>query len=88
VLPRWQALRAKDIANETEKKEESLLKLTTQEREIRKRIEDIVDHGQNSKESPSNALMESSNIKPPNGHHSMKMNGDQGKKGKKRKAQA
>jgi COMPASS component SPP1 len=39
----WQSVRYKDICKEREKKEEALAKLTTREREIRKRIEDMLD---------------------------------------------
>lgn len=39
----WQNIRAKDITKEKEQKEEALAKLTTRERELRKRIEDLVD---------------------------------------------
>ena len=40
---RWQTVRYKDVCKEREKKEEALAKLTTREREIRKRIEDMLD---------------------------------------------
>jgi len=84
----WQVLRAKDVAHETEEKEEVLLRLTTQERELRKRIEDIADHGRQANDTiPSNALMEASNTNLPNGIHATEVNGGYGKKGKKRKAQ-
>jgi len=39
----WQTVRYKDVCKEREKKEEALAKLTTKEREIRKRIEDMLD---------------------------------------------
>jgi len=42
-LSRWQTVRYKDVCKEREKKEEALAKLTTREREIRKRIEDMTD---------------------------------------------
>lgn len=38
---RWQGLRAMDVEKEKEKKEEALIKLTSREREIRKRIDRI-----------------------------------------------
>lgn len=72
---------------EKEKKEEALTKLTTKEREIRKRIEDIVDpHSGNCNDLPSKAPLKPSNAKLTNGHTKGKTNGDNAKKGKKRKA--
>lgn len=83
---RWQTVRHKDVCKEKERKEEALLKLTTREREIRKRIEDIVDpHGHNCNEPSSKAPLKSHNVKLSNGHAKGKMNGDALKKGKKRK---
>ena len=43
IILRWQTVRYKDVCKEREKKEEALAKLTTREREIRKRIEDMLD---------------------------------------------
>lgn len=43
MILRWQTVRYKDVCKEKEKKEEALAKLTTREREIRKRIEDMLD---------------------------------------------
>ncbi|KAJ7038152.1 hypothetical protein C8F04DRAFT_1089730 [Mycena alexandri] len=76
----WQAIRGKDIAKEKEKKEEALYKLTTRERELRKRIEDIVEPFNRSK-CLDPALQSSKLV---NGNAKGKTNGD-AKKGKKRK---
>lgn len=40
---RWQKLRTAEVTFEKEIKEAALAKLTTREREVRKRIEDIID---------------------------------------------
>ncbi|KAJ7225474.1 hypothetical protein GGX14DRAFT_639073 [Mycena pura] len=79
----WQTIRAHDIAKEKEMKEEALFRLTTKEREIRKRIEDIVEPFNRSCIDPSTAAP----LKPSklvNGNAKGKTNGDS-KKGKKRK---
>ncbi|KAJ7786368.1 hypothetical protein B0H16DRAFT_28698 [Mycena metata] len=76
----WQAIRGKDIAKEKEKKEDALYKLTTRERELRKRIEDIVEPFNRSK-CLDPALQSSKLV---NGNAKGKTNGD-AKKGKKRK---
>ncbi|KAJ7169926.1 hypothetical protein C8R46DRAFT_1265823 [Mycena filopes] len=76
----WQAIRARDIAQEKEKKEEALYKLTTRERELRKRIEDIIEPFNRSK-CLDPALQSSKLV---NGSAKGKTNGDS-KKGKKRK---
>ncbi|KAJ7181705.1 hypothetical protein C8R43DRAFT_1055442 [Mycena crocata] len=79
----WQTIRAKDVAKEKEKKEEALLRLTTRERELRKRIEDIVEPFNRSCIDPSTAApLKSSKLV--NGNAKGKTNGDN-KKGKKRK---
>lgn len=80
---RWQSIRSKDVSKEKEKKEEALLKLTTREREIRKRIEDIVEPFNRSCIDPFTAApLKSSKLV--NGSGKSKSNGDS-KKGKKRK---
>lgn len=73
----WQTIRAKDVTKEREKKEEALLRLTTRERELRKRIEDIVEPFNRSCIDPSTAApLKSSKL----------INGNaNSKKGKKRK---
>ncbi|KAJ7783847.1 hypothetical protein DFH07DRAFT_207283 [Mycena maculata] len=79
----WQAIRERDIAKEREKKEEALFRLTTRERELRKRIEDIVEPFNRSCIDPSStAPLKSSKLV--NGNPKGKANGDN-KKGKKRK---
>lgn len=84
---RWQTVRYKDVCKEKEKKEEALLKLTTREREIRKRIEDISDpHGNRSNENSTQSPLKATNAKVSNGHVKTKSTGDTSKKGKKRKA--
>ncbi|TFK77058.1 hypothetical protein BDN72DRAFT_24762 [Pluteus cervinus] len=81
----WQTIRFKEICKEKEKKEEGLFKLTTKEREIRKRIEDIMDP-HNCKDPPNSPLRLTTN-KPVNGHAKGRANVETVKKGKKRKAQ-
>jgi COMPASS component SPP1 len=86
-LNRWQAVRRRDVEKEKECKEEALMKLTTKEREIRKRIEDMVDPlGTSCNQQPIGKIpLKSLNGKLANGHATKgKMNGDS-KKGKKRK---
>jgi len=78
----WQTIRAHDIAKEKEMKEEALFRLTTKEREIRKRIEDIVEPFNRSCIDPSAAPLKPSKLV--NGNAKGKTNGDS-KKGKKRK---
>ncbi|KAJ3511298.1 hypothetical protein NLJ89_g4178 [Agrocybe chaxingu] len=91
----WQTVRHKDVCKEKEKKEEALAKLTTREREIRKRIEDMLDPQSKStststtttKEATSNAPLKSANTKVINGHTKSKSTTVAAeKKGKKRKA--
>ncbi|KAG6911934.1 hypothetical protein DXG01_000181 [Tephrocybe rancida] len=85
----WQTVRVKDVCKEKEKKNDALSNLTTREREIRKRIEDILDpHGRNCNDSSDKSPLKASNAKLSNGHTKGKTNGDTTttKKGKKRKA--
>jgi len=85
----WQTLRYKDICKEREKKEELLAKLTTRERQLRKRIEDLTDpSGQKPNDSTSQVPVKSSNAKLSNGHTKSKGATETFKKGKKRKAPA
>ncbi|KAJ6575165.1 hypothetical protein B0H19DRAFT_1254764 [Mycena capillaripes] len=80
----WQMIRGNDIAKEKEKKEEALYRLTTREREIRKRIEDIVEpHNRSRCLDPGAAPLKSSKLVNGNAAKG-KTNGDS-KKGKKRK---
>ncbi|KAJ7875879.1 hypothetical protein B0H14DRAFT_3546142 [Mycena olivaceomarginata] len=72
----WQTIRANDITKEKEKKEEALFRQTTRERQIRKRIEDIVEPFNRSCVGPTGAPLKASNANA--------MDGDR-KKGKKRK---
>jgi hypothetical protein len=72
---RWEDLRSKDVKLEKEAKEVSLHRLTSQEREIRKRIEDIMDKDRDNNDAPK--VLEKSNP----------FNGDLAKRGKKRKHQ-
>lgn len=64
------------------------MKLTTREREIRKRIEDIVDPQSRTCNEPPSKPPLKSNTKLSNGHATTKTNGEPIKKGKKRKAPA
>ncbi|KAJ3576668.1 hypothetical protein NP233_g296 [Leucocoprinus birnbaumii] len=85
----WQTLRYKDICKEREKKEELLANLTTRERQLRKRIEDLVDpSGRKPNNSASQAPLKSSNTKLSNGHAKSRGATETLKKGKKRKAPA
>ncbi|KAG6878408.1 hypothetical protein C0993_007590 [Termitomyces sp. T159_Od127] len=84
----WQAVRVKDVCKEKEKKNDALYNLTTREREIRKRIEDLLEpHGRDCNDASGKSPLTVSNTKLPNGHTKGKINGDTTtKKGKKRKA--
>ncbi|KAJ7254067.1 hypothetical protein B0H12DRAFT_1115786 [Mycena haematopus] len=80
----WQLIRGKDIAKEREKKEEALYRLTTREREIRKRIEDIVEPYNRSRcLDPGASPLKSSKLV--NGNAKGKITNGDSKKGKKRK---
>jgi len=80
----WQKLRAAEISFEKETKEAALQKLTTREREIRKRIEDILDP--QARNAPSSAPSKSTSSKTQvNGHAKTSSNGNVAKKGKKKK---
>ncbi|THH19857.1 hypothetical protein EW146_g1387 [Bondarzewia mesenterica] len=91
---RWQKLRIAEIQFDKEMKDSALQKLTTREREIRKRIEDIVDPQAHLSTTTSNppphpAPLKNSNTPPAHhGHPKTKVNGDTTKKGKKRKSEA
>ncbi|KAJ7706131.1 hypothetical protein B0H17DRAFT_612543 [Mycena rosella] len=79
----WQTIRSRDVAKEKDKKEEALFRLTTRERELRKRIDDLVEPFNRSCIDPSTAApLKSSKLV--NGNSKGKTNGDS-KKGKKRK---
>lgn len=95
----WQTVRYKDVSKEKEKKEEALVKLTTREREIRRRIEDMLDPQDKNKSNtiPTNPTVKETTAHPPlktkavNGHPKSKgatSTADSLKKGKKRKAPA
>ncbi|KAF8642408.1 hypothetical protein AX16_009673 [Volvariella volvacea WC 439] len=77
----WQGIRSKELAKEREKKEGALARLTTQEREIRKRIEDILDSQEC--QGQLDASLQPSNRTP---RHKAKTHHEPAKKGKKRKA--
>ena len=83
-------MRVADVEFDKETKDQALQQLTKLEREIRKRVEDILDphaHLDRAKmldpSSPRVPLLSSSTIN--NGQPRHKPNGDQTKKGKKRK---
>jgi COMPASS component SPP1 len=85
----WQKLRVADVEFDKETKDQALQKLTKLEREIRKRVEDILDphaHLDKTKmlepSSPRVPVLSRSTL---NGQPKHKPNGDQTKKGKKRK---
>jgi len=77
----WQKLRAAEVSFEKEMKEAVLQKLTTREREIRKRIEDLLDPQARSmpSSSPTNIKLQV------NGYTKTILNGDVGRKGKKKR---
>jgi COMPASS component SPP1 len=83
----WQKLRVADVEFDKETKDQALQKLTKLEREIRKRVEDILDpHAHLDKAK----MLEPSSPRVPvlstlNEQTKHKPNGDQTKKGKKRK---
>ncbi|EMD41831.1 hypothetical protein CERSUDRAFT_110395 [Gelatoporia subvermispora B] len=85
----WQKLRAGEVEFDKEAMEAAVLKLTTQEREIRKQIEDVTDPQARASAtalstSPLqllNCKVDLVNLEPP----IVKINGDTGKKGKKKK---
>jgi len=85
----WQKLRVADVEFDKETKDQALEKLTKLEREIRKRVEDILDpHAHLDKAK----MLEPSSPRVPvlsrtslNGQPEHKPNGDQTKKGKKKK---
>jgi COMPASS component SPP1 len=85
----WQKLRVADVEFDKETKDQALQKLTKLEREIRKRVEDILDpHAHLDKTK----MLEPSSPRVPvlsrttlNGQLKHKPNGDQTKKGKKKK---
>ena len=82
---RWQKLRAAEVSFEKEMKEAVLLKLTTREREIRKRIEDLLDP--QARTMPSSTPVKPTNGKlQVNGRAKTNPNGEGGRKGKKKKA--
>lgn len=87
LILRWQAVRSRDVCKEKEKKEEALLKITTKEREVRKRIEDILEaHNRSCNEPLTNNPKPLKSSKLSNGHNTkVKTNGDTTRKGKKRK---
>lgn len=86
----WQTLRYKDICKEREKKQELMTKLAIRERQVRKRITDLVDpSSRKAGERTSQASLKNSKIKMSNGHARSKgAAADSMKKGKKRKAPA
>lgn len=81
---RWQKLRAAEVSFEKEVKEGALSKLTTQEREIRKRIEDLLDP--QARDLHSSPTLKSSGRRAPVNGHTKRANGDTVKKGKKKRA--
>ena len=85
----WQKLRMADVEFDKETKDQALQKLTKLEREIRKRVEDILDpqaHLDKAKMlEPSSPRVPALSRPTVNGQPKHKPNGDQHKKGKKRK---
>lgn len=89
--PRWQKLRQAEVTFEKETIENLLSKLTAEERELRKRLEDATDpHTKTPALLPTFTPLQPLNGKVlTNGIPTLKLNGDAGgKKGKKRKQEA
>ena len=87
VSIRWQTVRYKDVCKEREKKEEALAKLTTREREIRKRIEDMLDpQNQASGETTSRGTVKNANPNVELARQFLKRKYKGSERGKKRKA--
>ncbi|KAI0051689.1 hypothetical protein FA95DRAFT_193514 [Auriscalpium vulgare] len=90
----WQKLRIAEVQFEKEMKDQALEKLTTREREIRKRVEDIVDP-QARLAAANNTAVYAPSPKPLpmeskptlNGHSKTRPNGEPVKKGKKKKSE-
>ncbi|KAH9937653.1 uncharacterized protein B0H18DRAFT_1081769 [Fomitopsis serialis] len=87
----WQKLRSTEVECDRDALDGALLKLTTQEREIRKRIEDVMHPtAQSSGGEPTGPPL-GSPLQPlngkttSNGQSKSKVNGDAAKKGKKKK---
>ncbi|OBZ80046.1 Set1 complex component spp1 [Grifola frondosa] len=79
----WQKLRSGEIDFDKDLKERAILALTTQEREIRKQIEDTMDPQAKTSVVPTSPLINGKTLA--NGMLEIKVNGDSIKKGKKRK---
>jgi COMPASS component SPP1 len=87
LLIRWQTVRYKDVCKEREKKEEALAKLTTRERELRKRIEDMLDpQNQASGETTSRSTVKNANPNVELARQFLKRKYKGSERGKKRKA--
>ena len=85
LVIRWQTVRYKDVCKEREKKEEALAKLTTREREIRKRIEDMLDpQNRVSSETTSRGSVKNPDVELARQFLKRKYKGSE--RGKKRKA--
>lgn len=85
IILRWQTVRYKDVCKEREKKEEALAKLTTREREIRKRIEDMLDpHNRVSGEASRGTAKPNPDLELARQYLKRKYKGSE--RGKKRKA--
>ena len=80
LFNRWQKLRLAEVRFEKECKEDLLVKLTTQEREIRSRIEDIL----HPKASVSSPIVKFPSAKVVNGAPGRRASEDGSKKAKRR----
>ncbi|KZT06932.1 uncharacterized protein LAESUDRAFT_725683 [Laetiporus sulphureus 93-53] len=83
----WQKMRLAEIEYEREVQEKALSRLTAEEREIRKKIEDGMDVGARGAQmaSPTTPLQPLNGAATVNGHPQVQTNGDAVKKGKKKK---
>ena len=84
IFHRWQKLRAHEYEFDRELKERTMLSLTTQEREIRKQLEDATNPADRMPAVAVSPAVESNGHTQTNGAK-LKPNGTSGKKGKQKK---
>ena len=84
VIFRWQKLRASELEFDQELKEKSILALTTQEREIRKQLEDTISQPIRRTIMPGHPLQHLNGQYQSTNGIKTKPNGTSGKKGKQK----
>ncbi|KAF5375051.1 hypothetical protein D9758_000245 [Tetrapyrgos nigripes] len=82
----WQSLRMKELLKEKERKEDALARLISKEREIRKRIEDILNNNDTGEGGEAEPTPQRPTTNGTGKGKATIFNGDPPKKGKKRKA--